>query len=404
MYALVFKNGFVGLTLCAVLAAAPAVAQEQAAPDEPQPPPPSSDEAQPPPSEAESPPPGTDGSPPATSEPDNGDTPERTRVMIRSAPRPAEPLAEEPVQEKPEPRRAEWRAPQEPEAAERPGPAADTFREAITTPRHADAPTPAPVAAAASSAPERAARSDDARSERVAPPQPLPARIVAGQVRRIVEVVPAQIWAVLAGLALLTFALAGSSWAAARKARRLRRQREALLQEVGLLQEALLPAVPAGMPLSVAYRPANGATAGGDFYDAFELPDGRSGVILGDVSGHGRDALARTTFVRYSLRAYLEAGLAPREVLKVGSAALADDLDGELRDRPGCRARPAQRALHLRERRPSAAGRRGLHPAVRARHRMLGAADRHRRNDWVPPEHLHAYGRGTRMPLHGRRD
>ena len=58
--------------------------------------------------------------------------------------------------------------------------------------------------------------------------------------------VPAEIWALLAGLALLTFALAGSSWAAARKARRLRRQREALLQEVGLLQEALLPAVPAG--------------------------------------------------------------------------------------------------------------------------------------------------------------
>jgi hypothetical protein len=171
-------------------------------------------------------------------------------------------------------------------------------------------------------------RTERARSEPVAP-RPLPARIVAGQVRRIVEVVPAEIWALLGGLALLTFALAGSSWAAARKARRLRRQREDLLQEVGLLQEALLPAVPPELPLSVAYRPANGAKAGGNFYDAFELPGGGTGLILGEVSGSGRDALARTTFVRYTLRAYLEAGLEPREVLRVGSVALAEHLEGE---------------------------------------------------------------------------
>jgi len=132
----------------------------------------------------------------------------------------------------------------------------------------------------------------------------------------------------IGGLALLACVLAASSWVAARRARRLARQREELLQEVGLLQTALLPSVPKDAPVSVAYRPANGSRAGGDFYDAFELQGERTGVILGDVSGHGRDALARTTFVRYTLRAYLEAGLEPREVLKIGSNALAEHLDG----------------------------------------------------------------------------
>jgi hypothetical protein len=352
---LVFKNGFVGLLACAALAGTPAVAKEhgegpppdaggqhgmppgqenQTAPEDAEAPPsdnaaPPSDDAQSP-SEAESPPPDPNAAPPA-SEPETEAPPDRQRVTIRSDSRPAEPPASTQIKAellRPERLAGGARPESELEAVKPPAPAADSFRQAIAAPP-ADVPEPAPAAAAASLAPERATRGGRGRSERVAPAQPLAPRIVAAQVRRIVEVVPAEIWALLAGLALLTFVLAGSSWAAARKARRLRRQREDLLQEVGLLQEALLPAVPAGLPVSVAYRPANGATAGGDFYDAFERPGGGTGMILGDVSGHGREALARTTFVRYTLRAYLEAGLEPREVLRVGSVALAEHLEGE---------------------------------------------------------------------------
>jgi hypothetical protein len=153
--------------------------------------------------------------------------------------------------------------------------------------------------------------------------------VVTRTVHDIVKVIPAPLKMLLAGMAgLLLAALAGWTTVTLR-ARRLKRQRRELLAEVGLLQAALLPEVPArlgAVAASVAYRPADGPGAGGDFYDFFEMEDGRIGVVLGDVAGHGRDSLARTALLRYTLRAYLETGLEPRTALRLGGETLEHNL------------------------------------------------------------------------------
>jgi serine phosphatase RsbU (regulator of sigma subunit) len=153
---------------------------------------------------------------------------------------------------------------------------------------------------------------------------------VTRTVREFVEVVPDSIKTALAALAALAAMLGAGYLFTALRARRLERQRGELLDEVGLLQGALLPRVPeqlGALRVSVAYRPADGPAAGGDFYDVLELEGGRTAFVLGDVSGHGRDALAHTAFLRYTLRAYLEAGLEPRQALRLAGQVI-DDLDG----------------------------------------------------------------------------
>ncbi len=144
--------------------------------------------------------------------------------------------------------------------------------------------------------------------------------------------VPDEIRVALALLAAMTILLGFAYLLSALRNRRLERQRGELLKEVGLLQTALLPPVPervGALLTSVAYRPADGPGAGGDFYDVLPLAGGRVGFILGDVSGHGRGALARTAFMRYTLRAYLEAGLEPRVALQVAGRVIDENLGGD---------------------------------------------------------------------------
>ncbi len=86
------------------------------------------------------------------------------------------------------------------------------------------------------------------------------------------------------------------------------------------LQRALLPASfprVAGGQLDGAYRPASEeAEVGGDWYDAFELPDHRLAISMGDVAGHGLEAATIMGEVRIALRAAAVGERSPAAVLE----------------------------------------------------------------------------------------
>jgi serine/threonine-protein kinase RsbW len=99
-------------------------------------------------------------------------------------------------------------------------------------------------------------------------------------------------------------------------------ERERQLGEV--LQRALLPhELPATgrLKFDAAYRPAAQESAvGGDFYDAFELPDGRIAVSIGDATGHGLSAAIAMSEVRHALRAAAINPKSPSLVLERANA------------------------------------------------------------------------------------
>lgn len=91
---------------------------------------------------------------------------------------------------------------------------------------------------------------------------------------------------------------------------RMRTIQERLL--VGDLQRSLLPEVPATvghLDLAASYRPATPEfPVGGDWYDVVEHASGAVTLVVGDVAGHGADAVAAMGRLRWSVHALLAAG------------------------------------------------------------------------------------------------
>ena len=85
---------------------------------------------------------------------------------------------------------------------------------------------------------------------------------------------------------------------------------------VGQVQRSLLPVSPPllpGLDFSVHYETSQ--RAGGDYYDFFKCPDGRLGIIVADVSGHGAPAAVLMAVTQALAQLHPGAGDSPSDLL-----------------------------------------------------------------------------------------
>jgi serine phosphatase RsbU (regulator of sigma subunit) len=108
------------------------------------------------------------------------------------------------------------------------------------------------------------------------------------------------------------------------------RERERIEQELRVarrIQQASLPKeVPTleGWQIAPYYQPAR--EVGGDFYDFFELGEGRVGVVVGDATGKGVPAALVMASARSMLRAVAQASESPGDVLERVNDPLVTDI------------------------------------------------------------------------------
>ena len=132
------------------------------------------------------------------------------------------------------------------------------------------------------------------------------------------------------------------------------------------LQRSLLPRRRRdGYPVLAVNRPAREIS--GDFYDYFDLPDGRIAFAIGDVSGKGLDAALLMVRAASLLRWAGKDGLPPRDWLRTRQRRTCRHRrGGHVRLRGGRLLRPATTARDLGQRRIStgAASRRATAPTA----------------------------------------
>jgi sigma-B regulation protein RsbU (phosphoserine phosphatase) len=97
-----------------------------------------------------------------------------------------------------------------------------------------------------------------------------------------------------------------------RETERLNEELQHQFEQIAGIQRSLLPqklpSIP-GIRLATSYLTSE--RAGGDYYDFFPFPDGRWGVLIADVSGHGPAAATVMAMLRAILHCY-EGGISRR--------------------------------------------------------------------------------------------
>lgn len=117
---------------------------------------------------------------------------------------------------------------------------------------------------------------------------------------------------------------------AVQEAERATRRLTAQFEEVARVQQSLLPRTLPDIPgLSVATSYLTSDQAGGDYYDFFPFEDGRWGILIADVAGHGAAAATVMAMLHAILHAYEGSGIHPHLVLEhANSRLVAAGLEG----------------------------------------------------------------------------
>jgi serine phosphatase RsbU (regulator of sigma subunit) len=87
----------------------------------------------------------------------------------------------------------------------------------------------------------------------------------------------------------------------------------AFARDPGLATE---PPMPSGLEVAGRCLPAAGHVIGGDWYDIIPLGSGRTGLVVGDVMGHGPEAAAVMAQLRAVAHALADLDLEPADLLQ----------------------------------------------------------------------------------------
>ncbi len=107
-------------------------------------------------------------------------------------------------------------------------------------------------------------------------------------------------------------------------------EQQRLLQEMRLAHDLQMKLLPAGRVVApeaeAAARVIPAESVGGDFYHLFRLPGERTGVMIGDVSGHGYQAALIMALAMSAAAIHAQRTTDPGKVLRALVASLDDEL------------------------------------------------------------------------------